>query len=278
MIVVRMTGGLGNQMFQFAFARALQAQGKNIVLQWHGHRTKSRHNGWELDEVFEVPLSEKIKVANQSPLLNGVAWTMRKTGRRREPSNIGYNPEFLDATSGYLDGYWQTEKYFAALADTIRSDFRFKSPTGEKNLQLQERIESEACVSVHIRRGDYVNHPGLGEICDSEYYEKALTKLNNDYLETTPIVFSDDIPFCRQLLTKKTAVFVDWNQGGSSWMDMALMSQCRHHIIANSSFSWWGAWLGEHHNGLTLAPKRWFAKTAVTTNSDIFPQNWIKIP
>ena len=277
MIVVRITGGLGNQMFQFAFARTVQAQGKNVVIQWHGHRTKSQHNGWELDQTFIAPLSEKIKVANHTLLLNCTAWAMRKTIRRRGPSDGGYNPKFLNATSGYLDGYWQSEKYFAALANTIRSDFRFKPLAGDKNSHLQKRIAAEPCVSVHVRRGDYVTHPGLGNICNAEYYEKALEKLDLEQPGSTPVVFSDDIPHCRKMFSGRNTVFVDWNQGPSSWMDMALMSQCRHHIIANSSFSWWGAWLGEHREGLTLAPKHWYAETHVTTNPDIFPKNWINI-
>lgn len=277
MIVVRITGGLGNQMFQYAFARSLQAQGRKLLVQWHGHRTKSRHNGWELDEVFDEPLSNKVTVSNNSPLQNMAAWFLRKTARRREPSNIGYNPEFLDVDLGYLDGYWQTEKYFESMEETIRSDFRFKPLTAEKNIDLQHQIESESCVSVHVRRGDYLHIPGLGDVCTPEYYKKALSRLHNDDPGSRPVVFSDDIPFCRQLLAGKDAIFVDWNQGGNSWMDMALMSRCKHHIIANSSFSWWGAWLDPTREGMVLAPSQWFAVNARESNPDIYPDNWIKI-
>lgn len=277
MIIVRITGGLGNQMFQYAFARTLQARGKKVILQWHGHRTKSRHNGWELDAIFAKPLSQKIRVANPSPLLNSAAWFMRKTARRREPSNIGFNPEFLEAAKGYLDGYWQTEKYFSALEETIRSEFRFKPLTGMKNTELQKHIASESCVSVHVRRGDYLNHPGLGDICNAEYYEQALKELDSKQPGSVVVVFSDDIAYCRELFSGRDAVFVDWNQGPNSWMDMALMSQCRHHVIANSSFSWWGAWLGINPDGITLAPERWFAEKSEVTNFDIYPEAWITI-
>lgn len=277
MIVVRITGGLGNQMFQFAFARALQAQGKNVVLQWHGQRRQARHNGWELDDVFEQPLSSRIRVTNHSPLLNAAAWLMRKTARKREPANIGYNPEFLDIESGYLDGYWQTEHYFLPLEETIRDDFRFKPLNGKQNLQLLERLCSETCVSIHVRRGDYLKIPELGEVCTPDYYRKALEKMDEMHPGSTPVVFSDDIPFCRELLSGRDAVFVDWNRGEDSWMDMALMSRCRHHIIANSSFSWWGAWLDSTQEGIVLAPFQWFAESAGKTNPDICPNSWVQI-
>ena len=277
MIVVRITGGLGNQMFQYAFARALQARGKKVCLQWHGQRRQERHNGWELDTVFEHPLSSKIKVANRSPLLNAAAWMLRKTNRKRESSNLGFNLEFLDTDRGYLDGYWQTEKYFLPLEETIRDDFCFKPLSGVQNLKLKERIISEACVSVHIRRGDYLKIPGLGSVCTPDYYNKALNKMDELSPGSTPVIFSDDMPFCRELLSGRDAVFVDWNQGLNSWMDMALMSRCRHHIIANSSFSWWGAWLDQKKTGAVLAPSKWFAETAGKTNPDIYQSGWIRI-
>lgn len=278
MIVVRITGGLGNQMFQYAFARVLQAQGKKVFIQWHGHRTKSRHNEWELNEVFQVPLSRLIPLANESVWLNLVAWTMRKTARRREPENIGYNPEFLTSTTGYLDGYWQTEKYFADIAETIRSDFRFKPLEGHQNLELEKRIAEEPCVSAHVRRGDYLNHPGLGDICSPEYYRKALVKIDDYSPGSILVVFSDDIPYCRTLFTERAAVFVDWNQGANSWMDMALMSQCRHHIIANSSFSWWGAWLSQEKEGIIIGPEKWFSNNVTNRNPDILPAHWMTCP
>jgi uncharacterized protein YifE (UPF0438 family) len=275
MIVVRITGGLGNQMFQYAFARALQAQGKKVLLQWHGQRRQALHNGWELDDVFESPLSRKIRVANESPLLNTHAWLMRKTVRKREPNNIGYNPEFLETTKGYLDGYWQTEKYFSKMETTIRDDFRFKTLSGEMNLQLQERLLSETFVSVHVRRGDYLKIPRLGEVCTPDYYKRALEMMNRMHPGSTLMVFSDDIPYCRKMFSGLDAVYVDWNRGPNSWMDMALMSYCRFHIIANSSFSWWGAWLGS--GKLTVAPKHWFSEQSTVKNTDIHPEGWILI-
>lgn len=277
MIVVRVTGGLGNQMFQYAFARTLQTRGRKVVIQWHGHRTKSQHNGWELNSVFATPLSTRIRVANESPLLNAIAWFKRRTAREREPKSNGFCAECLDATRGYLDGYWQSEKYFLEIEDIIRSDFRFGPLTGENNEQLVARIQSEPCVSVHVRRGDYCDIPGMSEICPPDYYKQALATLDAQEPGCTPIVFSDDIPFCRELFAGRDAVFVNWNQKEKSWMDMALMGRCKHHIIANSSFSWWGAWLAPNRDGLIIAPQRWSPSENNNAKANICPESWFRI-
>lgn len=276
MIVVRITGGLGNQMFQYAFARSLQAAGQQVFIQWHGHRTKSRHNGWELDSVFETRLSSNICLTNRNPALNLLAWSMRKACRTREPADMSFNPSFLKMKSGYLDGYWQTEKYFSAIADRIRSDFRFKPLTGTANIQLQTTISSIPCVSIHVRRGDYISHSGLGGICTSGYYQQALTRMESMHPGCTPVIFSDDVSYCRELFAKHHGViYCDWNHGANSWMDMSLMSQCTHHIIANSSFSWWGAWLG---GGDVAAPENWFHPASDNCNRDIYPKHWTLLP
>lgn len=199
---------------------------------------------------------------------------MRKNNRKREPKNVGYSPQCLDATSGYLDGYWQSEKYFEAIADTIRSDFRFKLLKGKENLALQERIASEPCVSVHVRRGDYLTIPSLAGICSVEYYTQALARVDACAPGGTRVIFSDDIPYCRELFGSRDAVYVDWNRKENSWMDMALMGLCKHHIIANSSFSWWGAWLGECWDGITIAPRHWYAAESNTRNPYICPERW----
>lgn len=277
MIVVRITGGLGNQMFQYAFARALQHRGQKVLLQWHGQRRQELHNGFELDAVFQQPLSNRIRLTNPSPFLNAAAWLLRKTARKRQPADIGYNPEFMAVGNGYLDGYWQTEKYFLPIEAAIREDFCFRALSGRQNLDLADQLENESCLSIHVRRGDYLTIPGLGEVCTPDYYRNAIARIDTLHPDTTPVVFSDDIPFCRELLAGRSAIFVDWNRGTDSWMDMALMSRCRHHIIANSSFSWWGAWLSPYREGTTCAPSRWFAASATASNSDIRPDRWLPV-
>ncbi|CAI8311804.1 MAG: O-antigen biosynthesis glycosyltransferase WbnK [Opitutia bacterium UBA7350] len=275
MIVVRISGGLGNQMFQYAFARALQARGQQVTLHWHSHHSKSAHNGYELDHVFQAQLSDTIPLVSQSLLKHWQAWRLRKIARTREVHELQFQAHFLETQTGYLDGYWQTEQYFESIHDKICADFDFKPLTGPKNLELQQQLtESEAC-SIHIRRGDYTGHPELGGICDKAYYNNALKELDARHPNCPLVVFSDDIEFSKDLLKgRKQVQFCDWNRGIDSWMDMALMCRCTHHIIANSSFSWWGAWLATSH-GLTIAPNNWSLKFG--TKTDICPTNWLTL-
>lgn len=271
MIVVRISGGLGNQMFQYAFARALQTRGKRVCMHWHPHHSKSCHNGFELDRVFQVQCSDTIPLVSQSPLSRWQAWWLRKTARTREVHELQFQAHFLETQTGYLDGYWQTEQYFESIRDKICADFEFKPLMGPKNLELQQQLtQSENC-SIHIRRGDYVGHPGLGGICDKAYYNNALKEIDARHPHCPLVVFSDDIEFSKDLLKGRENIhFCDWNRGSDSWMDMALMCNCTHHIIANSSFSWWGAWLS-NKNGTVVRPKTWNAKKEAV---DIIPACW----
>ena len=275
MIVVRISGGLGNQMFQYAFARSLQSRGKHVCMHWHPHHSKSSHNGFELDRVFQVQCSDTIPLVSQSLLSRWQAWWLRKTARTREVNELQFQAHFLETQTGYLDGYWQTEQYFESIRDKICADFEFKPLTGPKNLELQQQLtQSEAC-SIHIRRGDYVGHPELGGICDKAYYNNALKEIDARHPQCPLVVFSDDIEYSKDLLQGRTRVqFCDWNRGSDSWMDMALMCNCTHHIIANSSFSWWGAWLS-NKKGTVVAPKKWSRK--YTQVQDECPREWLRI-
>jgi hypothetical protein len=275
MIVLRISGGLGNQMFQYAFARALQKRDNKVLLHWHSHHSKAIHNGFELDRIFQNPLSTQIPLASQSFLNRWRAWRLRKTARTREIHELQFQPNFLEAESGYLDGYWQTQNYFEEIAEKIRSDFTFKPFAGRQNVELQERLAKNDFCSVHIRRGDYVGHPELGGICEAAYYQRALEELDLRHPNCPLLVFSDDIDFSKKLLNdRKEIQFCHWNRGSESWMDMALMCRCTHHIIANSSFSWWGAWLSDK-KGTVVAPKKWSKK--YTQAQDECLREWLRI-
>lgn len=275
MIVVRISGGLGNQMFQYAFARALQSRGQQVTLHWHTHHSKSAHNGFELHRVFDPDPTEQIPLASETLRTRWQAWRLRKSKRLREKKELQFQPHFLQMDQGYLDGYWQAPAYFTEISDSIEQAFRFQPIIGSKNQTLLSEINRKPSCSVHIRRGDYVNHPELDGICGEAYYEKALKELDSRYPECSLFVFSDDIHYCRKLLAGRPDIhYCDWNTGSDSWIDMALMAQCEHHIIANSSFSWWGAWLATP-NGLTIAPKTWSLK--FDTEIDICPTDWLSL-
>lgn len=276
MIVVRITGGLGNQMFQYALARALQQSGRDVYLHWHPHRTKSQHMGLALNRCFVEPLSNNVPLLNDSLTTKGVAWVLRKFRRLSQRKNLGYEPGLLESENVYFDGYWQSEKYFHDIHDVIRKDFRFLEVTGSKNVDLLDFIESNRCVAVHVRQGDYVNHPELGGVCGSGYYQRALRQVKGQLPDARLLVFSDHVEAALSVVGDTSALGISWNGGNHAWMDMALMTRCTGHVIANSTFSWWGAWLARGSE-MVSCPSPWFARDAAVKNDDICLPQWVAV-
>ncbi len=290
MIVVRITGGLGNQMFQYACGRALAEQKRTeLLLDISAYRTHQLHN-YGLD-AFQ---SEKV----QAPwyLTKGShVWSALRRVRFRpehylrllgirwlgEGGDLRYRPQILDVQgSAYLDGYWQSEQYFNNCEEIIRNDFSLRPPLLE-HLQVRRRglgIGQRITVSMHLRRGDYVSnklanatHGALGE----DYYQRALKhmldRLGGDL---NLLVFSDDIEWARlNLHFPVSTTYVDANANFPQ-LDLYLMASCDHHIIANSSFSWWGAWLNRSREKKVVAPKQWFRSTSHCSD-DICPSTWV---
>ena len=171
--------------------------------------------------------------------------------------------------SYYLDGYWQSEKYFKEIEHIIREDFKPNDEVVEK-LKKTSLIETKT-VSLHVRRGDYINLNEYHPIQTIEYYKNAV-ELIGDYDHI--FVFSDDIEWCKKNLNFDNMVFME---GFTDIEDMYLMSMCKNNIIANSTFSWWGAWLNKNSDKKVIAPKKWFGEKVNLNDSDIIPTDWIKI-
>ena len=179
---------------------------------------------------------------------------------------------------GFYDGYWQNENNFLPIRDKILEVFSFPQFNDKRNIELAELITNKRAVSCHVRRGDYLKDPLYG-VCTSEYYVKAIDEINRKVSPDLYCVFSDDVKWCKENLGEiigkdKEIVFVDWNKGENSFRDMQLMSLCNHNIIANSSFSWWGAWLNNHDDKVVVAPNIWMNKPVV---NDPLCDSWIKI-
>lgn len=291
MIVLRLTGGLGNQMFQYAFGRATANRlGVEMVLDV-SDPTLSIHNGFELNKVFGI----QAKVATESDMRAVLGWqrpeiirkVIRKTGftsvlarRWIEEPHFHFSPEMLHVPDGtYLCGYWQSEKYFEDAAECIRNEFRFREPPSEVNKKLVQEIAGEngSAISLHVRRGDYVHNPAVSQVhgrCSLEYYRSAIKYLTDRIPSPCFYVFSDDMDWVRKHFEIPSSHrFIVHNRGESSYEDMRLMSLCQHHIIANSSFSWWGAWLNPDPDKIVVAPENWFADESRT--HDLFPSGWV---
>ncbi len=176
----------------------------------------------------------------------------------------------------YYDGYWQHEEYFKDAEDAVRNAFSFPEWADIRNTELASRLRTGS-VSLHIRRGDYINHPLFQGICDLDYYKRAIDCMNKRVNPRLYCIFSNDISWCENnlsgLLADKEVVYVDWNKGAQSHADMQLMGLCDHNVIANSSFSWWGAWLNRNPQKVVIAPRKWMNVNC----EDPVPDSWIRI-
>ena len=290
MNIVRITSGLGNQMFQYAFHRALKANVPDTKIDVSEFRHRRHHNGYELERVFGIvpdhaSRRECDSLADQSKdLLSELRrrWLGVKlncTGTLIRESELGawFHPELLTMRNGYFQGFWQTERYFLSVARSLRAELTFKQPLDDGNRRIAEDIGSCNAVSIHVRRGDYVKKRRLetvGSVCSPRYYRNAIDHVGAHVRQPRFFVFSDDAAWVRENVKVDNAVHVDINTGRASFRDMQLMSLCKHNIIANSSFSWWGAWLNAHPGKLVLAPDVWLRGESTP---DVVPGSWLRI-
>ncbi len=284
MIIVKLYGGLGNQMFQYAAGRALSLRNLDTLkldLSWFKNVGNDAERPFRLN-VFDIKVDEvsEAEIKNFIPK-NKLFRILGLYDHRKyiKERHFDFDPNLLNLEGDvYLDGYWQSEKYFQDFAHQIREDFRLKLPLSVAAQEMKERIcRVENSVAVHIRRGDYVRNPKTflyHGVCPLEYYEKALSYLRRKVGDVTLFVFSDEIEWAKGQKLFENAIFVS-SPELQDYEEMYLMSLCRHNVIANSSFSWWGAWLNRNENKIVVAPKRWFNVTKDTSN--LIPRDWIRV-
>ena len=292
MLIPEIIGGLGNQMFQYAAARALSlARGDPLRLDISGFSEYELHQGFELRRVFSCPL----QIATNADVRGILGWQSLSLIRRilARPGLAGFRrqglvvePHFHYWTgingvpkNSYLSGYWQSESYFQAAEQVIRSDFTFKPALNLRNVELAEQIGQVNAVSLHVRRGDYANNKKTNAthgLCSLDYYRMAIQHVAQRVDQPHFFIFSDDQSWAKEYLKIEFPCrYIDHNQGIESYNDMRLMSLCKHHIIANSSFSWWGAWLNANQSKIVVGPKKWFASNKNT--SDLLPSSWVTL-
>lgn len=191
-----------------------------------------------------------------------------------------FDSSLLNCKSGlnlYLGG-WHSEKYYCLVEKEIRSLFKFDvGKLNVKSFNLKEQLDNCNAVSLHVRRGDYVNELNknkFGDICSIEYYRKSINYIRKRVDNPVFIVFSDDIEWTKNNIYLENCIYVDWNKGKDSWQDMCLMSFCKHNINANSTFSWWGAWLNNNRNKIVIVPNSFIRGISTP---DLYPEKWIKI-
>lgn len=294
MIVVRLTGGLGNQLFQYAAGQRLaQVRSAELKLDLTGlgnpdYRTVRHYELAPFNVMQSFATEEDIAKLTRpySGLLPRLFHRITRKGERRPMSYIKephyhFDPRILDLPDGvYLDGYWQSERYFADTTELIRKEVTFREPPSGRNAELAREIAECQAVSLHVRRGDYVTneitHRTHGT-CGLDYYDNAVSYIAERVKQPVFFIFSDDPLWVRENIKLNHPVrIVDHNDPGHCYEDLRLMSLCRHHIIANSSFSWWSAWLNPRQDKTVIAPKRWFNDYHADT-SDLCPAGWVRL-
>jgi len=296
MIIVQLIGGLGNQMFQYAFGLSLSVRLEMPVkfdaqsLLDRTPRSNFTFRDFELD-LFQgaVPM-----VTAGDTLLYGAPPTdlvaqfkhrllCKVTGARRfvEKAYFVYDPAvLLVGRNTYFEGYWQNEKYFKSNQVLIREAFEFKTtPTG-LNRWLADEIAVRPSVGMHVRRGDYIAIAQSNKVhgtCTPAYYRNAVQLIQERVGKFSLFVFSDEPHWARENLRfDLPTTYISHNHEKDSFEDMRLMSLCTHNIIANSSFSWWGAWLNINPTKIVVAPRQWMQSDIIDT-SDLIPSEWIQI-
>lgn len=289
MKIVNIIGGLGNQMFIYATYLSLKKLHptetiKICIKSFNGYHL---HNGYEINKIFNTNditanLGDLAKVAY--PFYNYRTWQIMThllpmrdcMVKCTEHTPFNFD-DILRSSSCYYDGYWQNEKYFLNAREEILKTFQFPSFRNKLNMDLTNKIQVTNSVACHIRRGDYLKDKRWN-VCAIEYYRKAIATLKELVNPEMFCIFSDDIEWCKATLGADfpgvDIVYVDWNKKGESYRDMQLMSLCKHNIVANSSFSWWGAWLNKNPNKIVITPSQWMIEP--WENSPV-PDSWIKI-
>ncbi len=279
MIITRLHGGLGNQMFQYAAGAALAAR-LDVPLALDPRPAAAKDQG-DLRAIFDLPLAEPDHLPpdrDARPLAYALWRKLGRTPVLRREDGLGYNTAFETWGDGsYLHGYWQSDRYFTPIIDRLRGEFTMTPPMSPANAEMAACIAQGTTIALHVRRGDYVAL-GASAVCDQAYYDAALATITKDLPDTPRVfVFSDDPGWARDNLSvpfEKTVV--DLNGRDTAHEDMRLMSLCTHNVIANSTFSWWSAWLNPNPTKRVAAPARWFGNDH-QHNPDILPENWLKI-
>ena len=267
MVIVKVLGGLGNQMFQYAYAKALEIRGFNVELDVSGFKNYKLHGGYQLD---------KYQINLQGAKTSTILFCKINRLKTVKEKNLLFNSKLLSLKGNeYVKGYFQTEKYFSEIRSTLLTQFTLPSEIENSTQNYKKEITAaESSCSLHIRRGDYISNSKSNAIhgtCSLEYYKKAIQTIEEKHNNVTFFIFSDAISWVKENLVLKNAVYINHNCVPHE--DIYLMSLCKNNITANSSFSWWGAWLNKNDYKTVIAPKLWFT----SKENEIVCENWIKI-
>ena len=293
MIIVRLIGGLGNQLFQYAVGRCLAEKNSAVLkIDISPFATYKLHKyslwAFNIQENFaspdEVTALMVLKQGIAEQVVNRLLYRPTKLSSNFiSEKHFYFDPQVLKLQGDiYLSGYWQSEKYFKNIEGLLRREFTVKTQIMGKNKELNNMIISCESVSIHIRRGDFVSNLKTNQthgVCNLDYYNKCIEKIKLSINNPHFFIFSDDCEWAMvNLKINDQLIIVDHNGPDKNYEDLRLMMHCKHHIIANSSFSWWGAWLNPNPDKIVIAPKQWFADEKMNSQTkDLIPEGWIRL-
>jgi len=292
LVTVKILGGLGNQLFEYAFGRAHSLRkNTDLCLDYYYQTMRTDFDGVNLTritDIFDLPVKlyvgkKRRKVVKQYGLnyFDYLFFAVYKRTRCfiTEDNYADSLEKIVKSKNIYVDGYWQSEQYFANINDIVRDDLRFKIEKDVSSLEVYKKITQSNSIGIHIRGKDYINHPWY-EALAIKYYIDGINFISKTNPDFKVFIFTDDIEHVcknlKELLSYSEIVKVNSNFNSDA-VDLLLMSKCRHNIICNSSFSWWGAWLNNNSNKIVVAPSRWFKRQSPVDGSKIIPNSWHKI-
>lgn len=281
MIIVKLMGGLGNQMFQYAFARNLSLK-YNKPLKIDLSFLKNKNQGpkftyrdynldiFNIDGDFDIPRNES-------------GFLLQENALQTATTNINYVNTFIQKNINHnfvLSGFWQSQNYFIDIEDQIKQEFTFRDSVSKSNEYIQKmfnNIISCNSVMIHVRRTDYLNSPDYYYVVDNDYIQSSTNIINAKINSPHFFVFSDDMEWCKENIKLKNTTFVDNTYAGNACnYYLQLMRSCKHYIISNSTFAWWPTWLGRSTDSLIIAPKKWY-KTSSVNAEELVPSNWLRV-
>ena len=284
MIIVRLMGGLGNQLFQIAAGLVLARKNEDDIkyVFLDDYKLANRKFALSYLEVELRPLTNQerktyLPKRRLRRLINEFLGLSFRRVEYQEKAHFLYDPDFLNLTGNiYLSGFWQSYKYFIGYEDFIKDSFSFKfKPIGKNLAVLKEIIDCPNSVSLHIRRGDYMKQDSGFHVLPNEYYFKALSHLEREYNHLSLFIFSDDIDWVvKNFKTIHKVQYIAHNSSLEAHEDLRLMSACKHNIIANSSLSWWAAFLNTNDNKMVFSPGKW-SQTHHVREMELIPNHWI---
>ena len=289
MIITRLNGGLGNQLFQYAFGRALSIRhGAPLRLDIRDYRENPQHGlliqNFNIDGEF-LPTNHSIAAPDITRRTKWQRWLWNMNpshARWVREKPFGFQPQWLKlGKSVYLDGYWQSESFFRDFSKTLRNELTLKAPPSLATQEIAAQMRQTRSVAMHIRRGDYVTDPKVAKIylpLSLAYYERCLNDWAADQRNVRVFVFSNDIAWCKKNIRwAQPTVYVDHTTALTAYEDLYLMQQAECCITANSTLSWWGAWLGRRPNHVVYTPANWFYPN--TLDDQYLPcDGWVQMP